>query len=61
MKLLVFGEGYTHVFPIDTLGGAAVDGHEGRALVLHLASGDMAVLKMEDPGEVSQVLQALRG
>jgi hypothetical protein len=62
MKLLLFGKDeIPTVLPIASIGDAAVEGHDGRALVMHLASGDVAVLKMEDPGEVSQVLQALRG
>ncbi len=61
MKLLVFADNYTHIFPIDSLGASAVDGHDGRALVLHLEDGFTAVVKFETTAEVDQALAALRG
>jgi hypothetical protein len=61
MKLILFRNGDTDAQPIESTAIKHSDDHDGRALILYLASGDMAVLKLESPAEVAHVIDSLQG
>lgn len=61
MKLILFKNGDTDPQKVKAMALAKVEDAEGRALILYLASGDMAVLKCEDAGELAQLISALQG
>jgi hypothetical protein len=61
MKLILFKNGETDAQPIESIAVKNADDHEGRALIFYLASGDMAVLKLETAAEVTHVLDSLKG
>lgn len=61
MKLIVFKGGDTDPQKVERCEVKAADDPEARAVVLHLANGDMAVLKLEGSGEVGGLIKLLQG
>lgn len=59
MKLLIFRNGETESEGVESI--AAKSEHGARALILYLVSGDMALLKLEDAGEVARLIAELQG